>query len=198
MRDSEFQVSGYKSKLRSFFDDSIGMIMLTVGFAILAGMFVMMLFSSCVSADKKKEAENMRMVTECLHLMADNPGSVKIIGVSTPDSVFGKNFFNTDELVQILDNISNFNDKIFGHKSLPMNLDDPKVAAKLQRGAALTDLIRPLMTNDESEKGVFSGWKIKVLYECLDQFNDTIKNERYFIFDKDLKYILHSFEIPIL
>lgn len=140
----------------------------------------------------------MRMVTDCLHLMADNPESVKIIGISTPDSVFGKNFFNTDELVQILDNISNFNDKIFGHKSLPMNLDDPKVAAKLQRGANLTDLIRPLMTNDGSEEGEFSGWKIKVLYECTDQFNDTIKNERYFIFDKDLKYILHSFEIPIL
>lgn len=186
---------------KSIIGDSICMLLAVSGMAILIGMIFMMLFTSCAEnvGIKKKEPDCISMARECLMLLADKPETVNIIGFSNPDSVYGKAFLNNEELMQIFENISAFNDRVFGSSPSSIDLDNPKLAAQIQRGAIVSDLVQSnILMSDSPVSDNFSGYKMKVLYESLDQFNDTIKNERYFIFDKDMKYILHSFEIPLL
>ncbi len=190
-------MSYLKCKLKKLVDDSIYFLLSCVALTILAGMFLMMLLSSCTPEKKKESQKHQEMAVECLLLLADKPEEVKVIAFSNPDSIYGRSFFNNNELIQILDNITAFNDRFLGPNPTNLNLDDPKLAAKVQRGAALSDIFQQQMMQSMEHKE-FSGWKLKVLYESKDQFGELIKNERYFIFDKDMKYILHSFEIPIL
>ena len=178
-------------------DVSMTLLLLSVSGAVVAGMLLMMLFSSCSTGDGGKKKAYRQMAEESLLLMADRPESVRVIALSEPDSVFGKSFFTDAELESILDNINGMNESLFHGVLADMDFDDPKVESRMQRAAALSDVARFMMTADTAP-GEFSGWKVKALYQCADQFGDTIKNERYFIFDRDMRYIIHSFEIPIL
>lgn len=135
------------------------------------------------------------MAEECVRLLADNPESVRMVAFCGPDSVFGRNFLSDDELVSILDNLNALNAAVSSGPG--MDFDDPKVGYMLGRCASVSDIIQGQVLGSGVPDG-FSGWKVKALYECVDQFGDTVKNERHLIFDRDMRHIIHSFEIPIL
>ena len=182
---------------RRLVDESFAMVFFFVGVSILAGACLMMILSSCSKKNDGRDADTRLMAVESLRLTVDNPKSLHIIAFSDMDSVFGRNFFSDDELTMIIRNISDFSSLTFGDSMDGFNADDPRLADKIQRGIAINDVIQSTINNDVDNNN-FSGWKMKVLYEYKNRFNDTVKNEKYFIFDRDKQFIIHSFDIPIL
>lgn len=191
--DRKFICNAY-TKLESLFSTFL----FAVGMVVLLG-FVFSLMFSCNHKSGKKDLTR-EMATEALMLKVDNPKSVKILGYSELDSIFGKTYFNDDELMQIAESLTAFNSEAWGNGGLmDKALDDPKLMAKMQRAANAADLLQNLFEFEQQPgKAEFSGWKMKVLYEAKDTFDQPIKGEHYFIFDKERKFILHSFDIPIL
>lgn len=177
-------------------DEAITVVLLSVS-AVIVGILLMMGLNSCTENSGGKKKETLAVAEECIRLLAESPESVRILAFSEPDSVFGGIFFSDEELRSILDNVTALNDRLFSGSVKDIDFDDPKVCARLQRGASVSGVIQDQMLNPR-DSGTFSGWKVKAIYECLDQFGDTVRNERYFIFDKDMNHIIHSFEIPIL
>lgn len=198
---SMFQCPGIRKLRDCLVDATVYVVMVSVGIFVFVGMLMMMLLTSCGEnggADKKKETR--QMAAESLRLVTGNPASMNIIAFSELDSVFGNNYFSNEEMQQILENTMSFSERMFGGNSPDVDFSDPRMEAKFMRMSSLSDLAGNMMSGltESADEPEFSGWKLKALYEYVDSFNDTIRNERYFIFDKEQKYILHSFDIPIL
>lgn len=190
--------SKLSSFIQYFIEESFSMVFFVIGISILASACFMMLLTSCSGkVDKKNE---MRMLAvENLKMTVEHPESLQIIAFSEIDSVYGKNFFKNEEVIQILDNISDFNTRLFNDPvKSAKDFDDPAMSAKIQRGIGLSDVFEKMINSNDSETNEFSGWKMKVLYQYQNSFNDTLKNEKYFIFDKSQNHIIHFFDIPIL
>lgn len=182
-------------------DTSVYIVMVAVAIFIFIGMLLMMLLTSCGDNDREdKRKQTQEIAVESLRLVTGNPHSLNVIAFSEMDSVFGNNYFSNDEMQQILQNTMSFSDRMFGENSMDVDFSDPRNEAKFMRMSSLSELAKNMMYGlaESAEEPEFSGWKLKALYEYVDKYNDTIKNERYFIFDKEQKYILHSFDIPIL
>lgn len=165
-------------------------------FGILAlgiTMMGMVLTSCSKNDDKKKYCEKMAL--GFMNVQLDNPETINVLAVSDLDSVYGKQFFNNEELYQIGENLKDFNERIWSNDNL--DLDDPKTNAMMERALNASDVLRNVIDTDNANTE-WSGWKMKMQYEAVDKAGETYKSERYFIFDKEKQYIIHSFEIPIL
>lgn len=175
-------------------EESFAIVYLAVGLCVMIGVMLMVTLTSCLD---KKDNENrtVYMAEESLRLTLDHPESLNIITVSKLDSVFGKNYFTESELQEILADVTAFNERYFS--STNFDIENPALLAQIQRGSTLSDIIQSQIAG-ASESDKFTGWKMKVLYECRDIADNQVKNERYIFFDKDLKYIIHSFDIPLL
>lgn len=46
-------------------------------------------------------------------------------------------------------------------------------------------------------KGEWSGWKVKIDYECVDKDGIKYRAERWIFFDRKGKNIIKTFEIPL-
>lgn len=181
---------------RFFIDESVTSVLFFIGISILAGVLLMMVMTSCARPSKKNEQKMIAL--ENIRMTVEDPKSLHFIAFSELDSVYGKNYFSDEELNQILLNLSAFNSKLFGDPQNLVDFEDPKVAAQAERGVAMTGLLEPLLKNKADSQAEFNGWKMKVLYWYLNDFKDTVKNERYIIFDKSKQHIINSFDIPIL
>lgn len=138
------------------------------------------------------------MAVENLTLTVDDPKSLHIMAFSEIDSVFGRNFFNDEEVMLILRNVEEFNLKNFNDSISSRDFDDLAFEARVKRGVELSNTFQSIIDlNGKSSIG-FTGWKMKVLYEYENDYKDTVRNEKYFIFDKTMNHIIYTFEIPIL
>ncbi len=182
---------------RRLADESVSFVMIVVALSILGGMFMMMLLQSCSSPSKKNEPGIQSVAKEAIMLLADNPESVKILAFSDLDSIYGNNFFSDKELNDIYDSFSKLNSAfaIIDHAQLEKN---PALMAQVERGLKFSDTFEQCLRNNQSQSDEHTGYKLKVLYEQKNEYNETEKNEKYLIFDKSKQHILHSFDIPIL
>lgn len=159
--------------------------------------FFMMILPSCGRENgTDKEARMMALLN--LRLTVDYPRYLNVIAFSEMDSVFGKNFFNDEEVMLILKNVEEFNLKNFNDSISSRDFDDPAFEARVKRGVDLSNTFQSIIDLNGKSSTDFTGWKMKVLYEYENDFKDTVRNEKYFIFDKTKNQIIHTFEIPIL
>lgn len=155
-------------------------------------------FCSCNSGPNEANAQNL--TTEALTLLVDRPETLKILKISSLDSVFGKSFINPDEKTEIVQLIMRTNKLIMGNaKSIEdVDFSDSARSALMERQIEATDKIRPLLFSQNRSDGQFTGWKIKIEYEAVDESNRPYHSEYWFILDRNAKHILHSFEIPLV
>lgn len=179
-------------RVQSIIDSSLTALLLTAAGAVATGMFLMMLCTSCSDNSKKKDPKGI--AENALSLLADRPETVKVIAWSEMDSVFGRTFFTDKEMTQILNNLNSFTQA--NMKNLG-DIENPKTMADYKRISSLTYVIENNVFETPSSNE-FTGWRLKAIYESEDFNNEKTKSERYFIFDKDMNSILHTFEIPIL
>lgn len=167
---------------------------------LLCSAVALSLFSLSSCGPKPDESNAKRMVTEALKLMVDKPNTINILKISKLDSVFGNKFVNDQEQTEILQLIMQTNKRIMGDAKTIDEVDfsDAARSALMERQIEATDKIRSLLFHQDRSDNKFSGWKMKVEFEAKDGDGKPYHSEYWFILDPHTKYILHSFEIPLL
>ena len=131
----------------------------------------------------------------------DNPKSVKIIGISQPDSVFGREYITMDEKMSISMAMMKINEKVMNLTDglENFNPDDKEISVLMERQIEAMSVLRSLtpQVNDGVTKS-FTGWKVKIEYEGIDSGGKSYHSEYWFILDKKAQCVIKSFEIPLM
>ena len=90
----------------------------------------------------------------------------------------------TNEIMERTDNMTSFNP------------EDRYVMDMAERQMKAMSEMRS-MVRQASRKGEWSGWKVKVDYQCKNNNGIDYKAERWFFLDKDGKAIFSTFELPL-
>lgn len=167
------------------------LLMLPVFFGI--GFFIGSEFFGKTKGDSKELAKDSLMA------LVENPKEVKIDKVSEPIPVYGRNYVTDPELQGISTNLSKLSNYIM-NKTANMDLSDyenPEVSELMQRQMSAVAFLRSLnAAKDENSKQ--TGWKVKIEFHNKTKEGVPIHAEYWAIMDIDSKYVLNSFEIPLL
>ena len=158
---------------------------LPIIFIFLAALMI----ASCRSS----KSEMTHRAKENLEASLDYPKQLKIIAHSQPDSAFGVTYFTgmlkvmavvTKQLMVKTKDISDIS-----------NSDAYTVGLMRRQMNAATEVQNMIFKN--VPKGQWSGWKVKIDYECVDKDGLKYRAERWVFFDKDGKNVIKTFEIPL-
>lgn len=177
--------------------------MLLTAVLFWSGMFY---FASCASSPEKRAVE---MAEKALKATVDNPESIKILGVSKADSVFGKEYVNQHEKAAFSMHLMQYGHKLMEETDYFQNLDkdDTAMSDQVTRQLDAMTTLRALIAYGEleganpqkaKEKKPFNGWKVKIDFEAKTLKGKPYHSEYWFILDKEAEIVVKSFEIPLL
>lgn len=174
------------------------LIMLLVAFVALWGAV-----GVCVYCLNDPEGRAQGLAKEALKYSVDNPESIKIIAVSKPDSVYGRDYITADEKMSIALSMMKIGEKVMIDTDNLENLDfeDKGMTELMNRQMSALSALRALVSFDspgETKEKPFNGWKVKIEYEADSESGDHYRSEYWFIMDKDARFVVNSFEIPLL
>ncbi len=173
---------------------------------ILPAVAVLLGMGTSCSDNSGNKAQDM--AKKALMASVDNPESVKIVGISKPDSVFGREYVTMKEKMALSVAMM----KISRRFMEDTDFDNPDsechgMSGQMKRQMDAMTALRSLMvtgelkpTGDEAsqERKPFSGWKVKIEYEATDSDGQPYRSEYWFIMDKEAQCVIRSFEIPLL
>ena len=123
---------------------------------------------------------------------------MKVIAHTQPDSAFGVTYFTRKEITGML-KVMDIVTKQLMAKTKDVNdisIVDVYTAALMRRQMnAAADVQTMIFKN--VPKGHWSGWKVKIDYECVDKDGIKYRAERWVFFDKEGKNVIKTFEIPL-
>ena len=167
--------------------------------AVLLGMGI-----GC-SDNSENEAQNM--AKKALMASVDNPESVKIVGISKPDSVFGREYVTMKEKMALSVAIMKISRKFmedtdFDNPDAESHMMSGQMKRQMDAMTALRSLmvsgeLKPASDEARQERKPFSGWKVKIEYEATDSDGQPYRSEYWFIMDKEAQCVIRSFEIPL-
>ena len=177
--------------------------MLLTAILFWGGMFY---FASCASSPEKRAVE---IAEKALKATVDNPESIKILGVSKADSVFGKEYVNPHEKAALSMHLMQYGHKLMEETDYFQNLDkdDAAMIDQVTRQLDAMTTLRALIAYGEleganphkaKEKKPFNGWKVKIDFEAKTLKGKPYHSEYWFILDKEAEIVVKSFEIPLL
>ena len=177
--------------------------MLLTAVLFWGGMFY---FASCADSPEKRAVE---MAEKALKATVDNPESIKILGVSKADSVFGKEYVNPHEKAALSMHLMQYGHKLMEETDYFQNLDkdDAAMSDQVTRQLDAMTNLRALIAYGEleganphkvKEKKPFNGWKVKIDFEAKTLKGKPYHSEYWFILDKEAEIVVKSFEIPLL
>ena len=175
--------------------------MLLTAVLFWSGLFY---FASCTSSPEKRAVE---MAEKALKATVDNPESIKILGVSKADSVFGKEYVSPHEKVSLSMHLMQYGQKLMEETDFFENLDkdDIGISEQMKRQLDAMTTLRALIASGDmnlkakegkSEKP-FNGWKVKIDFEAKTLQGEPYHSEYWFILDKEAQCVVKSFEIPL-
>lgn len=181
-------------KKNSLLQKSFWLGLFAFGLAVLVIVLLSFLFSGKCGSDKAED-----VAISALRLKSQDPDGIKILAVSKPDSVFQNRFCPDHEVMEMSEKFLQVSLNLMQDSSLKeSHLDNPAYLAKMERYAEHSSSIERLNNMLENEPGKFCGWRVRIRYAAKDKSDTPYTSETWFIFDKDKKHILNSFEIPIL
>ena len=156
-------------------------------------MAAALLMSCSISSEKMK-----RLAKENLELSVDYPKQLRVLAVSEPDSAFGTGYFTKDEVKGMLRTMQVVTDTIMKRTDNMscFNPADHYVVSLAERQMRSMAEIRSLIMKGD-KKGEFSGWKVKIDYQCVDAAGLPYRSERWCFIDKEGRQVYKSFELPI-
>ena len=174
-------------------------------FLILPAMAVLLGMGTGCSDNSETEAPNM--AKKALMASVDNPESVKIVGISKPDSVFGREYVTMKEKMALSVAIMKISRRFMENTELDNpNAECHGMSGQMKRQMDAMTALRSLMVSGElkpasdearQERKPFSGWKVKIEYEATDSDGQPYRSEYWFIMDKEAQCVIRSFEIPL-
>ena len=157
-------------------------------------------FIACSNNPKDKA---VAVAEKALMASVDNPQSVKIIGISKADSVYGKEYVTMDERKSLSVAMMKINEKVMketdGFENF--NPENKEVVALMQRQMSVMSVLRGIVFPNPMPHGQresFNGWKVKIEYEAKDKRGMAYRSEYWFILDKAAICVVKSFEVPII
>ena len=172
---------------------------------ILPAVAVLLGMGTGCSDNSENEAQNM--AKKALMASVDNPESVKIVGISKPDSVFGREYVTMKEKMALSVAIMKISRRFMENTELDNpNAECHGMSGQMKRQMDAMTALRSLMVSGElkpasdearQERKPFSGWKVKVEYEATDSDGKPYCSEYWFIMDKEAQCVIRSFEIPL-
>jgi hypothetical protein len=168
-----------------------------VALLVVSGLALGLMYSGSPKDKAVIVAEKALMAT------VDYPNSVRIIGISHPDSVYGRDYITPQEKLSLSMTMMKIHEKVMKETNGLENFNpkDRQTAEMMERQmtamAVLRSLVPPEQPHGITEKP-FSGWKVKVEYEARSSGGIPYRSEYWFILDKDAQCVIKSFEIPLL
>ena len=158
-------------------------------------MLSVVLLASCQSRQDKI----VNLVTSHLEQSLENPQNLRVLEVAEPDSAFGLNYFTQKEQAYMLGTVTNVT-KVLMERTEYMTKPDLDDAYTM----TLADLEMRMSTGlfsgmlGEAKKGDWSGWKVRVTYNCRSKYGCQYKAQRWYFLDKDCQSVIRSFDLPIV
>ena len=152
------------------------------------------LLMSCGNSSEKMK----KLAKENLELSVDYPKQLRVLAVSEPDSAFGVGYFTKDEVKGMLKTMQVVTDTIMKRTDnmSRFNPADHYVVSLAERQMRSMAEIRSLIMKGD-KKGEFSGWKVKIDYQCVDAAGLPYRSECLCFIDKEGRQVYKSFELPI-
>ena len=125
-------------------------------------------------------------------------GKPEILGISEPDSAFGKGYLSQKEKESMMAVMQKVTGTIMKRTNnmTEFNPDDKYVIDLAERQMkAMSDIRSIIYESDKKEE--WSGWKVRVDYKAKNTNSLEYKAERWLFIDKDGKSVIKSFEIPL-
>ena len=159
-------------------------------------VLVLLTVAFLTSCDRNRQLQELAKTT--LQQTIDNPEHLKIIGVSEPDSAFGTSYFSQHEISAMINVMNKVSDSIMKRTNnmTEFHSDDYYVIGMAERQMRATSDIRSIIYNTK-KKGTWSGWKVKIDYQCRDNNNSCYRAERWFFIDKKGSHVIKTFELPL-
>ena len=160
---------------------------------ILLFMAVMFFLVSC-----NRSGKMAKLAEENIRQSVDYPKQLKIITISEPDSAFGIHYFTPKEVKGMVLMMQKVSESIMKRTNnmTEFNPGDHYVMELAERQMRAMTEIRA-MIHKSGNKGNWSGWKIKIDYEAMNEHGIPYRAERWIFLDKEGKSIFNTFEIPI-
>lgn len=164
---------------------------------------------ACVSCSEKPNNLAVKVTEKALMATVDHPESVKILGISKADSVFGKNYVTMEEKMALSVMMMKINEQVMKATNdfEDFNPDNREMNELVERQMDAMTSLRSLVAYGDIQaevhgqkrpKAPFSGWKVKVEYEVPNAQGKLCRSECWFILDKEAQIVVKSFEIPLL
>lgn len=156
--------------------------------------------AGCSNSPKRKA----RTVAErALYAIVENPNSVKILAVSKPDSVYGREYITMDEQMNIAKAMMKVNQKVMRATDNFDNINpaDKTVSSLMERQVNAMSAMRSIVRvrgEETGKKQPFTGWKVKIDYQAQTADGVPYRAEYWFFLDKEGTCVVKSFEIPII
>ena len=156
-------------------------------------MAVMFFLVSC-----NRSGKMAKLAEENIRQSVDYPKQLKIIAISEPDSAFGIHYFTPKEVKGMVLMMQKVSESIMKRTNnmTEFNPGDYYVMELAERQMRAMAEIRA-MIHKSGNKGNWSGWKIKIDYEAMNEHGIPYRAERWIFLDKEGKNIFNTFEIPI-
>lgn len=143
------------------------------------------------------------LAEKALYVLVEHPGSVKVLAISKPDSVYGREYVTQEEQMGIAQAMMKVNGAVmkatdgFEH----INPADKRVSSLMERQMSAMSALRSLIRPEEGVRHTrppFSGWKVKVDYQAKAEDGTAYRSELWLFLDKEATCVVKSFEIPII
>lgn len=127
------------------------------------------------------------------------PDSTDIVEYSPCDSAFGVFCFTEKEVIEILTQMKTVSDYIMSKSDQLMKLDNSNsyLVNLTERHMEASMSIRSIIMNSQ-DKGQWTGWKMRVLYETSDKDHTRYRCYRWLFFNQDGTRVIKAFDIPII
>ena len=172
---------------------------------ILPAVAVLLGMGTGCSDNSGNKAQDM--AKKALMASVDNPESVKIVGISKPDSVFGREYVTMGGKIALSVAIMKISrrfmeDTDFDNPDAESHMMSGQMKRQMDAMTALRSLmvsgeLKPIGDESSQERKPFSGWKVKIEYEATDSDGQSYRSEYWFIMDKEAQCVIRSFEIPL-
>ncbi|WP_311157146.1 hypothetical protein [Prevotella nigrescens] len=161
-------------------------------------IIIIFLAALMIVSCRSSKSEMTHRAKENLEASLDYPKQLKIIAHSQPDSAFGVTYFTRNEITGMLKVMAVVTKQLMAKTkdiSDISNSDAYTVGLMRRQMNAATEVQNMIFKN--VPKGQWSGWKVKIDYECVDKDGLKYRAERWVFFDKDGKNVIKTFEIPL-
>ena len=145
-----------------------------------------------------KKTETEKTAVNALRLKMGNPSSLKILDISTPDSVYVNRMCPDFEAMELSERFLEYSLNIMRAQQPDIQADNKAYRCQMDRYTESSTSLNALNSMLEKPQGAHCGWRVKIRYQAVDESDTPYVSEVWYIFDREQKHILKSFDICLL